>query len=43
MTEALRDEAVFVYGPPSMMDAVSNARKGIGFRARRIHTEKFSI
>jgi predicted ferric reductase len=37
------DAAVFVCGPPPMMDAVCKALKEIGFRARRIHTEKFSI
>lgn len=38
-----RDAVVFVCGPPPMMNAVSKALKGIGFRARRIHTERFSI
>ncbi len=38
-----RDASVFVCGPPPMMDAVCKALKGIGFKARRIHTEKFSI
>ena len=38
-----RDAAVFVCGPPPMMDAVCKVLKGIGFRARHIHTEKFSI
>ena len=38
-----RTAAVFVCGPPPMMDAVCKALKGIGFRGRRIHTEKFSI
>ena len=38
-----RQAAVFVCGPPPMMDAVCRALKGIGFRARLIHTERFSI
>jgi predicted ferric reductase len=38
-----RDASVFVCGPPPMMDAVCKALEGIGFRAHRIHTEKFSI
>jgi predicted ferric reductase len=38
-----REAAVFVCGPPPMMDAVCKALKGIGFRGRRIHTERFSI
>jgi predicted ferric reductase len=38
-----RDAAVFVCGPPPMMDVVCKGLKGIGFPARRIHTERFSI
>ncbi len=38
-----RDAAVFVCGPPPMMDAVCTALKQIGFTARHIHTEKFSF
>ncbi len=37
------EAAVFVCGPPPMMDDVCKALRGIGFRARRIHTERFSI
>jgi predicted ferric reductase len=43
LSESSRDAAVFVCGPPPMMDAVCKVLKGIGFRAHRIHTEKFSI
>ncbi|MFQ6077686.1 MAG: ferric reductase-like transmembrane domain-containing protein [Thermodesulfobacteriota bacterium] len=43
LSESDRDAAVFVCGPPPMMNAVCKALKGIGFRARRIHTERFSI
>ncbi len=43
LSECSRDATVFVCGPPPMMDAVCKALKGIGFRAHRIHTEKFSI
>ncbi len=38
-----RDAAVFVCGPPPMMDAVFKALKGIGFSARHIHSERFAI
>lgn len=38
-----REAAVFVCGPPTMMDAVYKALKQIGFSARHIHTEKFSL
>jgi cytochrome-b5 reductase len=38
-----RNATVFVCGPPPMMDAVSKALKGIGFSARHIHSERFSI
>jgi predicted ferric reductase len=38
-----REASVFVCGPPPMMDAICMALKGIGFRPRRIHTERFSI
>jgi len=38
-----REASVFVCGPPPMMDAACTALKGIGFRPRRIHTERFSI
>jgi len=38
-----RDAAVFVCGPPPMMNAVCTALKQIGFTARHIHTEKFSF
>lgn len=38
-----RNAAVFVCGPPPMMDSVYKVLKGIGFRARSIHTERFSI
>ena len=38
-----RQAAVFVCGPPPMMDAVCKDLKRIGFRAHLIHTEKFSI
>jgi ferredoxin-NADP reductase len=43
LSECDRDAAGFVCGPPPMMDAVCKALKGIGFKARRIHTERFSI
>jgi predicted ferric reductase len=38
-----REAAVFVCGPPPMMDNVRRALKRIGFRSSRIHTERFSI
>jgi ferredoxin-NADP reductase len=38
-----REAAVFVCGPPPMMDAVSRALKLIGFRRHLVHTERFSI
>ncbi len=38
-----REAAVFVCGPPPMMDAVCKALKRIGFKGHFIHTEKFSI
>ncbi len=38
-----RVAAVFVCGPPPMMDNVRRALKRIGFRSSRVHTEKFSI
>jgi predicted ferric reductase len=38
-----REASVFVCGPPPMMDATCRSLKGIGFRPRRIHTERFSI
>ncbi|MFB0506927.1 MAG: ferric reductase-like transmembrane domain-containing protein [Thermodesulfobacteriota bacterium] len=43
LSECGRDASVFVCGPPSMMDSVCKALKVIGFKAHRIHTEKFSI
>ena len=43
LSECDRDAAVFVCGPPPMMDAVCKALKGIGFRSHHIHTERFSI
>jgi 3-phenylpropionate/trans-cinnamate dioxygenase ferredoxin reductase subunit len=43
LSECDHDAAVFVCGPPPMMDAVCKVLKGIGFKARRIHTERFSI
>jgi predicted ferric reductase len=38
-----RAASVFVCGPPPMMDAACMSLKEIGFRPRRIHTERFSI
>jgi predicted ferric reductase len=38
-----REAAVFVCGPPPMMDAVCKALKRIGFKGHFIHTERFSI
>lgn len=38
-----RKAAVFICGPPPMMDAVCKALKRIGFKGHFIHTEKFSI
>jgi predicted ferric reductase len=38
-----REASVFVCGPPSMMDDVTKALRQVGFRAHRIHTERFSI
>jgi ferredoxin-NADP reductase len=38
-----REAAVFVCGPPPMMDAVYKALKRIGFRVHLVHTESFSI
>jgi predicted ferric reductase len=38
-----REASVFVCGPPPMMDAVCKVLRWIGFRARLIHTERFSI
>ena len=37
-----RNGEVFVCGPPPMMAAVCRGLKQIGFKARRIHSEKFS-
>ncbi len=37
------EASVFVCGTPPMMDTVCKALKQIGFRAHRIHTERFSI
>lgn len=43
LSECNREATVFVCGPPPMMDAVCTALKQIGFSARHIHTEKFSL
>jgi len=43
LSESSRDAAVFVCGPPPMMDAICKALKNIGFKGRHIHTERFSI
>jgi len=37
-----REAAVFVCGPPAMMDNVYRSLKGLGFRRAHIHMEKFS-
>lgn len=42
--EAVSREAhVFVCGPPPMMDSAVESLRGLGFRPRRIHTERFSF
>ena len=43
LLESSRDAAVFVCGPPPMMDSICKALKNIGFKGRHIHTERFSI
>jgi predicted ferric reductase len=42
LSDASRGSAVFVCGPPAMMEEVRRALRSIGFSRRSIHSERFS-
>jgi predicted ferric reductase len=43
LTEADRTAAVFICGPPRMMEQVAFDMRALGFNRRTIHTERFSL
>jgi predicted ferric reductase len=42
LSDVSRESAVFVCGPPAMMEAVRKGLQSIGFSRRSIHSERFS-